>query len=81
VQAVACDPVADQDETVAAGQDLKAEALFDFGEVPVMLAAEDDEKAVVGKFQDRFGGVMRSGRGGQHADAEGGVLSPVSPCG
>ena len=69
--------VTDQDEAVAAGQDLEAEAFLDFGEIPVMLAAEDDEKAVVGEFQDRFGGVLRSGRGGQHADAQWGVLSPV----
>jgi hypothetical protein len=55
---------------VAAAQNLHAQPRLQQGQVPVEFAAKIDEQPVVGKLQKRFGGVFRSGRGGQRADAQ-----------
>jgi hypothetical protein len=48
--------------------------MFDLRKIAVKLAAQIYQQPVVRKFEKRFNNVFRTGRGGQRADAQGGLL-------
>ena len=48
--------------------------MFDLCEVAVEFAAKVDQQSIVRKFQKRFDDIFGTGRGGQRADAQGGLL-------
>ena len=54
---LACAPIPDHRQTVAAPQDVHPHLVLDLGKVPVVSATEVDQEPVVGKFQKGLDGL------------------------
>ena len=72
--AIAVAMLAHHRKAIAPPDDLDGELVFDLREIAVEFTAKVDQQPIVGEFEGRFHNVLGTGRGGQRADAQGGLL-------
>ncbi len=62
--------VTDNGQPIAPAQHMHPQLMFDLGKVAVKLTAQAYQQTVVGKFKIGFHYIVRTGRGGQRANAQ-----------